>query len=182
MKFLAPFAFTFAFAASAAQATVVDFDDLIGSDVVADGYGGITWGGDWSYFDASQDPYNPNSPDTRIYTTGNAPTGSFSFASDVVFGGAYISGYNFEVIFELFLDGSSVAVLSSIFPSNVPTLVGSGYGGLIDEVRVSTTAGNGYFVLDDVIYSASPVPVPAALPLMLLALGGLGLAARRRRA
>jgi hypothetical protein len=39
----------------------------------------------------------------------------------------------------------------------------------------------GFFVLDDIEYEpAAVVPVPAALPLMLLALGGLGLAARRR--
>jgi hypothetical protein len=182
MKILASLSVILALSAPAAQATVVGFDDLIGGGTVADGYGGITWGGDWSYYDAPQDPYNPSSPNTRIYTTGNASSGSFSFASDVAFGGAYISGFDFEVIFELFLNGSSVAVFNSIFPSSVATLVGSGYSGLIDEVRVSTAASEGYFVLDDVTYSVSPVPVPAALPLMLLALGGLGLAARRRRA
>lgn len=37
-------------------------------------------------------------------------------------------------------------------------------------------------LLDDVSLTPVPVPVPAALPMLLAALGGLGLAARRRRA
>ena len=43
----------------AAQATVVNFDSLTGSGIVADGYGGITWGSNWTFGDFIQPPYNP---------------------------------------------------------------------------------------------------------------------------
>ena len=191
MKVLAPLALLLTLAAPAAQATVVSFDDLPGFGTVADGYGGITWDASWVYYDSSDGVYNPSSPPTRIYADYNTLPGgssfqgvSFFFLTDAVFNGAFFAGYGTSyglaaVFFELFSNGISVATSGSLDPNATPTFLASGYSGLIDEVVVWGNAG--YYVMDDVTYNAAAVPVPAALPLMLLALGGLGVAARRRR-
>ena len=191
MKALAPLALLLALAAPAAQATVVDFDDLPNSGTLADGYGGITWGGNWAHYDSFQPPYNPSSPFTRIYADYNVLPGgtafqgvSFSFVIDAVFNGAFFAGHGSgsgfaSIFFELFSNNVSVAVSGSLDANATPTFLASGYGGLIDEVVVWGSAG--FYVMDDVTYNTAAIPVPAALPLMLLALGGLGVAARRRR-
>lgn len=171
-------------------ATVVTFDDLAGNGTVADGYGGVNWGGGWFYYDVEQPPYTASSPFTRVYHQGS---NSLSFIDDVVFVGAVFSGYgpndgtNFSGIsFELLLNGVTVATSASLGASSIPTFLASGYSGLVDQVRVlggldsADTRNFGYFVMDDVTY-ISAVPVPASLPLLLSGLGVVGLIGLRRK-
>ena len=49
--------------------------------------------------------------------------------------------------------------------------------GYVDNVEISGTLADATYDFEAV----TPVPVPAALPLLLAGLGGLGLAARRKR-
>jgi hypothetical protein len=176
-------------AVSSAATTVVDFDDLVGGGIVADGYGGINWGGEWSYYDSPQFPYTPKSDFTRIFTTGNAVGAAFSFLQDVVFDGAWFSGFDIETItFDLWLNGASVATASSSPLSDIPTFLASGYSGLVDQVFVSGSdslgISLGFYVMDDVTYTTdvAPIPVPAAAWLLLSGLGGLAVLRRGRKA
>ena len=190
MKLLAPLAVLLTLAAPAAQAVVVGFDDLSDSGPVADGYGGITWGGNWVYYDSAQDPYNPSSDFQRIYADYSSSGSvflatSFSFAVDAVFDGAFFAGRgrdegHLPVYFELFLNGISVAISSALDMNSTPTFLGSGYSGLVDEVVV--WGERGFYIMDDVTYNTSAVPVPAAGFLLFGALGGLALLRRRKMA
>ncbi len=152
---------------------VIDFDDLIGSGQVPDGYGGVgDWGG-WTYYDAPQPPYNPHSPPCRVYDNTN---GIFDFGSDVVFEGAWFAGHGqhdgfLNVYFELYDNNALVHTSGEVDPDGTPQWLGSGYAGLVDEVKV--IGSYGFFVMDDVQY----VPEPATLA--LLAFGGLALLRRR---
>lgn len=49
--------------------------------------------------------------------------------------------------------------------------------GYVDNVGISGTSADATYDFE----AAAPIPIPAALPLLMTALGGLGLAARRRR-
>jgi hypothetical protein len=175
-------------AAASPVATVVTFDDLIGDDlVVPEGYGGITWGGQWTHFDDFQPGYTPASNFQRVYPTGGAASASFSFAAPVVFNGAFFSGYPesqftqlpIAVTFSLYLAGNLVHTSSSLTPSSTPTFLASGYVGLVDEVIVGSREN--FWVMDDGSYGGTAVPAPAALGLFCLGLLGLALAPRRLR-
>ena len=50
-----------------AGAVVVNFDDLVGQALVPNGYGGINWNDEWTYYGWTQDPYNPSSPPARVW-------------------------------------------------------------------------------------------------------------------
>jgi hypothetical protein len=175
-------------APQAAQATVVNFDNLSGFGTVADGYGGITWDNNWTYYDSPQSPYNPSSGATRIFSNyAKFPAGSlsdiaFSFSAPVTFQGAFFSGFsgNGDLTVSVFLAGVLKATTSLFSPSSVATFLASGYSGAVDKVVVHGNAG--FYVMDDVTYSAvSSVPVPAAIWLMLSGLAGLA-GIRRARA
>ena len=156
--------------------TVIDFDDLTGSGIVPDGYGGVADWGLWTYYDSPQSPYNPHSGLTRVYNTGD---GIFDFGTDVSFDGAWFAGYGsssgfLPIFFELYAGGGLVHTSGQIdlLGDGVPTWLDAGYGGMIDTVRV--VGSPGFFVMDDVTYT----PTPGALALLGLGMFGLG---RRRR-
>lgn len=167
--------------AGAAGATVVTFDDLSGSGTVPVDYAGITWNGDWTYYDGPQDPFNPASAPTRVYDVVNE--GRFNFASPVTFDGADFAGQDFATLrFDLYLAGALVGSSSSLTTSATPSFLSSGYGGLVDEVRVVSQTPD-HFVMDNVTYNTNPavVPEPATWAMMLTGFFGLGAMLRTRR-
>jgi hypothetical protein len=173
-----------------AQAVVVDFDDLVGSGLVSDGYGGINWNGEWQHYDLVQgDQYVPHSPDQRIYRTTGTSSASFDFLSDSVFAGAWFNGTDLAggIFFELFLDGnlvhtSDMFLLPSVVEiTSVSSFFASGYGGLVDRVTVHSELTGAYFIIDDVTFDAVSVPEPASLVLLAGGLAGAALLRRRVR-
>ena len=165
--------------AASARATVVTFDDLTSDQVVANGYGGINWNGNWTAYSEDQPPYTAESSPYRVYDQSSGGD-SFNFSTPVVFNGAYFAGNAFATVqFQLLLGGSVVATSSILDPSATPTFLASGYSGLVDEVDVLSPSPD-FFVMDDVTYSGG-VPEPAAWALMLIGVAGLGAALRGRR-
>jgi hypothetical protein len=175
------------FGAAAAQATVVSFDDLTGGGgLVANGYGGVNWNGNWTWYDRPQPPYNALSPATRIFSSydppkpGDVEGSSFSFSGDVIFNGAYFAGDGDGVIqFALYNDGGLVATSGTLTTSSTPTFLSSGYAGAVDQVAVR---GRKSYVMDDVTFNATAVPEPESYALLLAGLGVLGFIGKRRRA
>jgi len=168
-----------------ASPVVVTFDDLVGQDLVPDGYGGIKWDSNFVYYGFEQSPYNPESEPNRVYTNYSkwgfgSSSLPFYFSSPVIFDGAYFSGYDSSVpvSFSLYKGGILQATSASLTPSSIPTFLSSGYTGLVDEVRVNWF--NGGTVLDNVTYRNASVPEPATL-IGLLGLGAFGVTSQLKR-
>ncbi len=156
--------------------TVVNFDDLSGSGVVADGYAGMTWNGAWLFYDTAQTPYSPSSPFTRIYNGSGLAAASFQWASPVVFDGAFINGRPEagNVFFNLYNGPTLVATSGSYVPdaNDVGQFLSSGFAGLVDRVEVVSGNSLAFFIVDDVTYNSAVSSVPElnrnnmALPLL----------------
>jgi PEP-CTERM motif len=164
--------------AAKAATTVVTFDTLP-DEVVPDGYGGITWGGDWTVYSEVQSPYTPESPPARVYTFD--ADASFSFSAPEVFDGAYFSGEDDALVtFNLYDGATEVWTSTTLTPSSTPTFLASGYNGLVTRVVVASTEPD-FYVMDNVTYgTGTATPEPATWAMMLLGFAGLGFAAYRR--
>ncbi len=152
---------------------------------------GVTFGSNYQYLGSSSSLVgflkNPDPPPPFFGSPGN-----ISFTSDVtaaVF--SFLTNAD-ELTVTAALDGTTVALLitrnlDTFHTSTLPPFYGF-EGVLFDELRFllrGTLAPGGFtYSLDNLQYNVAvtPVPLPAALPLFLSALAGLGLMGWRRRA
>lgn len=177
----------------AAQADVLNFDDLNSFGFFSAPYQGFSFGtldsktGAWLYDNVSTAPFVSKSPlshvatDFHLYTPGNLWEDAQAITSpvDFKFDGAWFSGYN-KVKFKLYLNGGLVFTSGeSAELSATPAFLASGYTGLVDAVVVS--GEQGYYAMDDFTYNTAVVPEPSTYALMALGLCAVGFVANRRR-
>ena len=171
-------------AASAATTIVLNFDDLTGTGLMPNEYGGVIFGDDFSHYDTPVTGFPPASGLTTIYanyakyTPGQSSTLTFRFTELVRFDGAFFSG-KAPVAYDFYRDGVKVGSAGAFGLGNEARYYASGFAGLVDEVRLSGNTGN--WVMDDLTYSTGVVPEPGTWALMILGFGATGAAVRSRR-
>ncbi len=177
--------------APATASTVITFDDLSGFGTLADGYAGVKWDNNFSYYDSPQFPYTAESDPERIFsnysihTAGLTDSLTFYVGAGSVFDGAYFAGAGLgTVTITTYLGGLLQSTSTSIVTTGIPQFLASGYAGSIDEVRF--TGDNGFYVADNLTFDTlvpyQAVPEPASLTLMIAGLAMIGTSLRRRRA
>jgi hypothetical protein len=162
-----------------ASADIVTFDNLTSSDILADGhtlangYAGITWGGEWSVQDAHSG-YNPTDS-AGAYNSSPLTEVSFTFSQPVIFEGLDYAGYGpGKIEIELFYNGNPIPVWTSPVLSLSSALTHLSYSGLVDKVTVVDTQAfltSAFYVIDNVAFQ--PVPEPGTFGIWSL-LGSLG--------
>ena len=177
-----------------ATAAMLTFEDLIpppaGYDLMPSPYGGLNWSGfyfgiDTVYTPASgvidlfTDYADPSDPAAYVITRNNAITAASPFRFD----GASFSGYS-GVTFELYWNGSLVHTSDRLpdAPGAIPyapTFLASGYSGEVDKVVV--VGVQGYYSMDDLEYTALPVPEPTSFALIGIGLIAVGALTRSRK-
>jgi hypothetical protein len=163
-----------------AATTVVDFEGIFNWDLI-DGYGGLSgWesmAGQVSSY-SEFEPHNPELGENRLHTR----AGELTFdQGPVIFQGMYYNywGFDTEISFSLFFQDQKV-YSSPLDAANQPSDIywlASGYSGLVDKIQFHGQSSDG-FIVDNLTYSAAPVPLPASAWLFISGL--MALAVRRR--
>jgi hypothetical protein len=168
---------------SAADATVLTFDDYSPAPdftyPTVINYGGLTFTADPASVGVQSvwDSNSPNSNGTNNliygYGAGITITQTGGGVFDLLSLDMSISWYDANLTEDIFINGT-LYTLGQGIASLTTNLLG------VSSVTI-TGLSDGYWLADNIETSASAVPVPASLPLLLVALGGLGVAARRRK-
>jgi len=139
------------------QQVVLTFDDLHGQQPIPVGYGGVTWGPSWMYYDATGAQYYlPHSGLGRVYNNLEAVP-FVSFPQPVLFEGAWFSGYSVPrtVQFYGYLGGELVGISSTLVisttPPRTPQWLAANFPGPVDRVELHLDGLNN-FVMDDLTY------------------------------
>jgi len=161
MLFLLCIVTTLLFSAPAfAQQTVLDFDNLTGFAPMPAGYGGIADWGSYAHSDLPDPNYPPASGNTYILSVGLPKP--ILIGAELIFDGASFAGQQLpfqKVWFELYHKSALVHTSAKITATLPHTWLNSGYGGLVDEVRIEYDGVN-VFCVDDFTYT---IPGPVAL-------------------
>ena len=182
-------------ATNAIASQILTFEDLnpapASFDLMPSSYNGLTFTG-WYYgpdtiytpasgvIDLFSDYADPSNPGAYIVTNSN---NQITSTTPIVFEGAKFSGYS-GVSFQLWSNGILVHT-SAVLPDApgtdpyLPIFLASGYGGQVDKVVVSGVQG--YYSMDDIVFTASAVPEPTSMLLVMAGLLCMRVVARHRR-
>ncbi len=185
---------SFAALGAVASAATINFDDIRGR--IADGYNGLDWS-NFGVLNTAKAKYNGSGYEngttsgTHVAYNRFGHPAAFSSSSDFTLNSFEITGAwrnSLSVLITGYENGILAFTQQLLLNVNGPTLVTLNWAG-IDSVGFESSGGfnaglqgdGTQFALDDLTFNASPVPLPAALPLLAAALAGMGFAARRRR-
>lgn len=162
---------------------LIAFDEvggLTGGDVVTNQFAGLGVTFSPNLFFITQFSPRDNFTTPALANFGSAPIDPFSilFENDVTDASFAFSSNQGTAVFTALLNGVIQETFASSDASFPPLYYG--FTGIVfDEIRVDVN-GNSFALIDNLAYNIAEIPLPAALPLFLAGIAGLGFARRKR--